>query len=253
MSDIDNKEAAPAPAPTMNVRQFPTILPSIGWIVLFFFLQFVVSIAALMAVVDFSKGVQPGLAQLSDLKLVALPTIWALVISNLMTLGLLWLYLKKPERLGALGLDRWSRESLGKTLAYAVALIGAALAFNYVYESYVVPDVKMQEQLRLLFAAIPKTTFNMALLFFAGAILAPIAEEILFRGLLQSSLAHKLPIWAAIGISALIFGAAHLDYYAFPVLAVMGVIFGLLYHLTGSLRVTILAHVINNSAALLLT
>jgi membrane protease YdiL (CAAX protease family) len=235
------------------VRPFPGILPSIGWIVLFFVLQFAVSIAALMAVVDFSKGVQPGLAQLTDLKLIALPTIWALVISNLITIGLLWLYLKKPERLAAIGLDRWSRESFGRTLVYAILLIGGALAFNYCYETYVVPDVKMQEQLRLLFAAIPKTTFNMALLLFAGAILAPIVEEVLFRGLLQNALAHKLPIWAAIGISALLFGAVHFDYYAFPVLAIMGVIFGVLYHLTGSLRVTILAHLINNSAALLLT
>jgi uncharacterized protein len=249
MSELEITEAEPAPA----VRPFPNILPSIGWIVLFFVLQLVVSVAALMAVADFSKGVQPGLAGLADMKKIALPTIWALAISNLMSIGLLWLYLKKPERLTALGLDRWSKESLGKTLAYAVVLIGAALAFNYSYETYVVPDVKMQEQLRQLFAAIPKTAFNTALLFFAGAILAPIVEEILFRGLLQSALAKKLPIWAAIGISALLFGAVHFDLYALPVLALMGVIFGILYHLTGSLRVTILAHLINNSAALLLT
>ena len=51
----------------------------------------------------------------------------------------------------------------------------------------------------------------------------------------------------------MIFGAVHMDYYAMPVLAMMGVVFGVLYHLTGSLRVTILAHVINNAAALTLT
>jgi membrane protease YdiL (CAAX protease family) len=247
MTDIDNSNATAAQKP------FPTIWPSIGWVVLFFVIQFVVSIAALIFVLDVSQGVEGVVAQISDMKLIALPTIWALVVSNLLTLGLLWLYLKKPERWSAIGLDRWSSLSAAKTLGYAVLLIGGALAFNYSYETYVFPDVKMQEQIRLLFAAIPKTVFNTSLIFLAGAILAPIVEEVLFRGLLQKSLSHKLPIWAAIGISALIFGAMHLDLYAFPILALMGAIFGVLYHLTGSLRVTILAHLINNSAALLLT
>ncbi len=236
-----------------KLRVFPTIWPSIGWIVLFFVLQLIVAFGAVMTVVDFKAGIQPALAKLRDYDLIALPTIWALVISNLITIALLWLYLKKPERQAALGLDRWSKDSLVKTLGYSVALIGVALLFNYSYETYAVPDVKLQEQMRQLFAAIPKTAFNTALLFFAGAILAPIVEEVLFRGLLQKSLAQKMPFWAAIILSALVFGAVHYDYYAFPVLAMMGAIFGLLYHLTGSLRVTILAHLINNSAALLLT
>jgi membrane protease YdiL (CAAX protease family) len=249
MTDIDTAKTNAAPAQ----KHFPTIWPSIGWVVLFFALQFAVSIGALLLVLDFSKGVEGAVAQIGDLKLIALPTVWALVVSNLLTLGLLWLYLKKPERQSAIGLDRWSNHSAVMTLGIAVVLIGAGLAFNYCYETYVFPDVKLQEQIRLLFAAIPKTVFNTSLIFLAGAILAPIVEEVLFRGLLQKSLSYRLPIWVAIGISALVFGAMHMDLYAFPVLAMMGAIFGLLYHLTGSLRVTILAHLINNSAALLLT
>ncbi len=232
---------------------FPTIWKSIGWIILFFVLQIIISVAAIFSVIDMSNGADAAFAEMRDLSKIAVPTIWGLVISNLITLGLLWLYIKKPERLAALGLDRWSADGLVKTLIYAVVLIAGALAFNYAYETYAVPDVKLQEQLRQLFAAMPKTAFNTALLFVAGAILAPIVEEILFRGFLQKSLSHKMPVWAAIAISALIFGAIHLDFYALPVLAVMGGIFGVLYHLTGSLRVTILAHVINNAAALSLT
>jgi membrane protease YdiL (CAAX protease family) len=243
----DGVENAPA------IRLFPSIWKSIGWIVLFFVLQILVSVAAIFSVIDFSQGIEAAATEMRDLEKIALPTIWALMISNLITLGLLWLYVKKPERQAAIGLDRWSNHNLLKTLIYAVALIGGGLAFNYAYETYVVPDIKLQEQLRLLFAALPKTAFNTALLFVAGALLAPVVEEVLFRGLLQKSLSHKLPVWAAIGISALVFGAVHMDYYAMPVLATMGVVFGVLYHLTGSLRVTILAHVINNAAALTLT
>jgi uncharacterized protein len=238
--------------PILSAKPFPTIWKSIGWIVLFFVLQVIVSVAVLFSVIDFGAGVPAAMAELQNLEKIALPTIWALVLSNLITLGLLWLYVRKPERQSAIGLDRWSADSLLKTVGYAVALIALGLAFNYLYETYVVPDVKLQEELRKLFAAIPKSAFNTALLFFAGAVLAPLVEELLFRGLLQNALSKKLPIWAAIGVTAALFGAVHFDYHAFPVLAMMGVVFGILYHVTGSLRVTILAHMINNAAALAL-
>jgi membrane protease YdiL (CAAX protease family) len=72
-------------------------------------------------------------------------------------------------------------------------------------------------------------------------------------GLLQNALARHLPVWAAILGAAAIFGAVHMDLHAFPALMAMGAVFGLLYHKTGSLRVTIIAHMANNGAALLLS
>jgi hypothetical protein len=241
------------PILSAQVKPFPTIWKSIGWVLLFFALQIVISIIAVFFVIDLSKGVEAAMATLSQLEVIALPTIWALVVSNMVTLALLWLYIRKPDRLAVLGLDRWSRLSLVQTIGVAVGLIGVGFAFNYGYETYVVPDVPLQQELRRLFAAIPQTGFNRALLFFAGAILAPIVEELVFRGLLQTALAKKLPVWAAILIASSIFGAMHLDFYATPVLVMMGVVFGILYHVTGSLRVTILLHVMNNAAALALT
>jgi uncharacterized protein len=189
----------------------------------------------------------------ADLAVIALPTIWSLVASSLFMLGLLWLYLRKGDRISAIRLDRWSVLSLPKTVGLAVVLIGAGLGFNYGYGEFLVPNIEVQEQLRKLFAAIPITIPNSVLLFAAVAVIAPLLEELLFRGLLQNSLAHKLPIWAAIAISALVFGAMHGDLYAMPPLVLMGAIFGLIYHLTGSLRVTIALHMINNAAALALS
>jgi membrane protease YdiL (CAAX protease family) len=167
-------------------------------------------------------------------------------------LGLLWFYLSRKGRAEAIHLTKWSDLSLVKTFALAIALIGAGLAFNWAYSEYVVPNVEVQEELRKLFEAIPKTLTNQILLFAAVAVIAPLLEELLFRGLLQKSISHYLPVWAAIAISALIFGVMHMDFYAMPPLVMMGVIFGVLYHITGSLRVTILLHMINNAAALTL-
>jgi hypothetical protein len=138
-----------------------------------------------------------------------------------------------------------------------VAVIAGALTFNHVYATYVIPGIELQADLKILFAAIPDTTFNAILLFIMVAVLAPVLEEFLFRGMLQNALKHKMPAYAAIALSAAIFSLAHvnwfapnIEFYIFPPIFVLGAAFGFLYHITGSLRVCILLHLINNAAAL---
>lgn len=245
---LERPEAAP-PA----LKAFPSILPSFGWVALFLFLQLVAGVAALTAAIAMDSSGRDPMMVAQDMKVFALPMIWSLVVTEIFLLLLLWLYLRKGDRAGAIGLDRWSQLPLLRTVLIAVALIAGGLAFNWAYSEYVVPDIAVQEELRKLFAAIPDTPANTVLLFAAVAVIAPLLEELLFRGLLQKSLSHKMPIWAAIAISALVFGVMHMDFYAMPVLVMMGAIFGVIYHLTGSLRVTILLHMINNAAALALS
>ncbi len=235
-------------------RPFPSIWVAIVAIVIYFVMQLLAGvIAGGIAIAQNATGdlTPDQIAALAmDMKIMALPTIWSLVASSVITLGGLWYYLSREGRANSIWLDRWSQMSLHSTLIWAVGLVGTGLLFNYAYETYAVPNVKMQEQLRALFAAIPDTTGNNILLFVAAAILAPVLEEILFRGLLQKSLANLMPLWAAIFISALVFAAMHLDFYAMPGLFVLGAIFGYLYHKTGSLRTNIVLHMVNNAAAL---
>ena len=247
---------APVEQPTSPViapRAFPGLWASIGWVVLFFAMQIgagVVMFGVAMAMDDSGRG----FAELtSDLKFLALPTIWGLVLASLIMLVSLWFYLRKADRVASIKLDRWSRLSAANTIGLAVFAIGAGLAFNYAYATYIVPDVEMQATLNALLKAIPETLPNTVLLFVAIAIIAPVLEEVLFRGLLQNSLAHRMPTWAAILIASAIFGAAHLDLTAFAPLMAMGIAFGFLYYKTGSLRVNIAMHVVNNAAAILLS
>jgi membrane protease YdiL (CAAX protease family) len=252
MNDAIIAERPVVPSPFVQ-KPFPRIWPSIGWVVAFMVFQVVAGIGALVAAVAQDQSDREPAAIIQDLSAFALPMIWGLVIAEIILLLLLWLYLHKDDRRSAIQLDKWSDLTFARTVLIAVALIGAGLAFNWAYSEYVVPDIKVQEELRKLFAAIPSTLPNQILLFVAVAIIAPLLEELLFRGLLQKSLSHKIPIWAAITISAFVFGAIHMDFYAMPPLVMMGAIFGVIYHRTGSLRVTILLHVINNAAALALS
>lgn len=250
MTDAAEKKAV---EPSSATRPFPGLWASIGWVILFFALQILVG-AAMFAVAMAMDESGRGFVELSsDLAFLALPTIWGLVLASLIMLVSLWFYLRKGDRVATIMLDRWSRLSPAKTLGLAVLAIGAGLTFNYAYSTFVVPDVEMQATLNALLKAIPETLPNQALLFVAIAIIAPVLEEVLFRGLLQNSLANRMPVWAAILIASAIFGAAHLDLTAFAPLMAMGIAFGFLYHKTGSLRVNIAMHVVNNAAAMLLT
>lgn len=84
------------------------------------------------------------------------------------------------------------------------------------------------------------------------AVLAPVAEELLFRGLLFATLATKLGAWPAAIASGAFFGAIHLgngqDAFI-PVLIALGVILALAYHYSGTLYVPIAAHAVNNALA----
>jgi membrane protease YdiL (CAAX protease family) len=232
---------------------FPGLWASIGWVVLFFALQIVVGIATFAIAMVMDDRGRDFVELSTDLEFIALPTIWGLVLASLLMLVLLWFYLRKADRVAVVKLDRWSQISAAKTVGLAALAIGAGLAFNYVYSTFVFPDVEMQATLNALIKAIPETLQNKVLLFITIAVIAPVLEEVLFRGLLQNSLANRMPTWAAILIASAIFGAAHLDLTAFAPLMAMGMAFGFLYHKTGSLRVNIAMHVVNNAAAILLS
>lgn len=88
--------------------------------------------------------------------------------------------------------------------------------------------------------------------FLAVGVIAPFAEELLFRGVIFAGLAQWLPVWLAAAISGIIFGAAHLDPWSIVPLAVVGTGLALLYRRTGSLWPNIIAHGAFNTFALVL-
>lgn len=83
----------------------------------------------------------------------------------------------------------------------------------------------------------------------AGVIVAPIAEEIIFRGMITKLLLEEYRPTKAILISALIFGIIHFNPAQIPVAIVLGVLFGWLYYKTGSIIPGIILHFINNAVA----
>jgi uncharacterized protein len=244
----DALPASAAPPDDAAVKPFPHILPSIGWIVLYFVLQ--VAVTTLLLIIGGSIP-DPGKAA----SLAENPTLilWGLVASAAVQLILLAIYLRRDGRWRALGLDSFGRMQPLTALGLAAGLIVAAMLFNFVYATYIIPGVPMQEEMAKILAGIPRTPLNIAAGFVAIAIAAPLVEELLFRGLLQNALARHLPVWGAILLSSLVFALVHLQPYAIPGLMSLSIAFGYLYHRTGSLRMNIALHMVNNAVALGLT
>lgn len=82
---------------------------------------------------------------------------------------------------------------------------------------------------------------------------APVVEEILFRGMLYTALRGMMGFWSAAAISAFAFAAVHPTMPAsFLPLAALGLVLAVLRESTGSVAPAIVCHGINNALALVL-
>lgn len=100
--------------------------------------------------------------------------------------------------------------------------------------------------LAMLHTPLPETPGRQVLFFVVGGIVAPVAEEIVFRGLIFGYL-RRWGVPAAILISTALFAALHLP--AVPITQIVGgVVFALAYHHSGSLMAPITIHVLGNLA-----
>ena len=91
--------------------------------------------------------------------------------------------------------------------------------------------------------------WGLAFAIISACLLAPFAEEILYRGILFRSFWNRLGVIPAAILSSIIFAALHFyDGYGLASVGVFGLSCALLYAATGSLTSSIALHVLYNSA-----
>ena len=78
---------------------------------------------------------------------------------------------------------------------------------------------------------------------------APVIEELFFRGLLLRALKARIGSVGAVIASGVLFGLAHFEPLQLPVLALFGVVLGMVALRTGRLGPGICAHAAFNSLA----
>jgi len=107
-------------------------------------------------------------------------------------------------------------------------------------------------QTQAIFGGVRPTVPNIALLLLLVAVLAPLVEETLFRGVLYQLLRNKLPVSVAAVVSAAIFAAAHAIPIIFPVLFITGVALALTFEYCHSIYGSALLHGLVNGVNILL-
>ena len=182
---------------------------------------------------------------------------WNVHIGLLVTeVGLIGLPTVLACRLGGyrlvptLGLRRPSRDRLGVSLRFAVAL-GPLASLTAL--GLTVPLVLV---LVLLGGRYPGVSLplagpgDLAWALLTATVLAPVCEELLFRGFLLRAF-RSSGLHAAVWLSAVCFGLFHMDPVRFVPTAALGVVFGYLAVWGGSVFPAMVAHTANNGLVLL--
>jgi membrane protease YdiL (CAAX protease family) len=165
-------------------------------------------------------------------------------------LGVTYLRIVRPGVLtwGQLGLTLaggWPRVGLG--VGVGIFVIVASAAIETALEAIGIQQTQAQMFAGVQGASVPQ--FVGVLL--GAAVLAPIAEEIFFRGYVFTAVRQTRGLVAAYAVSAVLFTLAHLNLQAFLPILLIGLTFCYVYQRTGSLVPTIVAHAMNNAVALL--
>ncbi len=177
-----------------------------------------------------SLELNPGLA-ITALELLLLVPVW-------------WLAMRKYQvgwrDLGLRGFG-------GTALGLGCGLMLLSYLFNLVYSLILAQfNLRMQADLSPLLAELSSPW-----LFLLGAVVvAPVVEEVFFRGFLFAGLRGRYGWQKAALISAALFAAVHLQLTAVVPIFLLGLIFAFLYEQSGSIWPAVLMHVSSNALAL---
>ena len=153
-----------------------------------------------------------------------------------------------PE--GGIPLDS---NNFGQLGGFKIALIVsvATLAAAFVAEPLNTLLPEMPEMLKKALEQVTEGPLWITLI--SVSIFAPFFEEWLCRGLVLRGALQKLSPFSAIAVSAAFFAVLHMNpWQAIPAF-ILGLLFGYVYYKTGSLKLTMLMHCVNNTFAALMT
>ena len=116
----------------------------------------------------------------------------------------------------------------------------------------IIPSLWLQEHMPEL-PNVVENEFSMILAsrwgYLGIGLLAPLAEEVVFRGAILRSLLGRYRPWTAICLSALLFALIHVNPAQLPHAFAVGLLFGWMYYRTGSILPSMAYHWANNSVA----
>lgn len=148
-----------------------------------------------------------------------------------------------------LGLNKWQLRNVWICVAVCVFMLGVSAFTTINFKKFLdFFDIHYQPPAFLSLALSCDTT-GFILLAIAAAIIAPVAEEILFRRVIYGYIAARVGIAGSVVLTSMLFAMIHDSFAQFPALFLLGVAFQLTYLHFHSLYPAILLHFLNNAAA----
>ena len=203
-----------------------------------------------MVVEAFKLLIQHGI-DFSGANEAVLNTIIALIcylVAIAIVVGLPWIIFNKRTTLRDVGLHRlpsWSEIGIAPA-GFIVYIIASMLVMAGVI--YAFPDFNMQEAQEIGFKHLAQR-YEYIVAFFTLVILAPVAEEVLFRGYLYGRLKKWVPWFVSALVTSVLFGFAHGQWNVGIDTFVMSMIACMLRDICGSLWPAIMLHMIKNGIA----
>lgn len=181
--------------------------------------------------------------------------IFSLVVSVVvygMTLGVVmglpYLIKKQSITLSLLGLTRlpsWKDIGLAP-LGFIIYFIATTVVMIAV--SKLIPSLNLDQAQNVGFDKLTEH-YQYVLAFLTLVVIAPIAEEVLFRGYLYGKLRGAAPMWVAILATSLLFGFVHFQWNVGIDVFILSIVLCSLREVTGSIHAGILLHMMKNGIA----
>ena len=159
-----------------------------------------------------------------------------------------WLFGVRKYRCGwqSLGFRKFN---VLRGLSLSAAVVGLGILISYLYE-LLLGGAEIQAS-NDMYTALTDSGFGTATLAITAVIVAPLAEEVFFRGFLFTGISKRWGYSWGVIVSGALFAVAHVGSGGLAPIFILGMLLAWLYIKTDSLWPCILAHFAYNSLALL--
>jgi uncharacterized protein len=163
----------------------------------------------------------------------------------LLMLGVVWFFAIywRGSRLKDLGFRYYS---LLKTLWYSFLALMLIFFIIFVYVIIMTNVLHIQAPVSKIEQLASNQLISYRILLIAVSIIAPVAEEVFFRGFLYSAFKKTWGVTAGLFLSSLFFALAHMEFYSFLPIMAVGWILAYIYEKTKSLIPVIFLHSVYN-------
>ena len=220
----------------LQTKYYPTILKGIHLVILYIFIQTVVDFP--LALIDYYKGTE---YLYNPIKKVVLG------VGSVVFILLYGIRKSKEPVLEIFPLRLFNP----LVLIPVVSFLWGAHSYLDVANEWVAKAIPPPPWFWELFNRIFEGDYGLTGVFLKVAVVAPIVEELIFRGLIFNGFRKNYNGFVAVFMSALLFSLFHLNPWQMPATFVLGLLLGWLMLRTNNILVAIIGHSINNSLVLL--